>query len=184
MKEVRIGKLFEDVICTRFDTNELEDGPYPIISSSSRNNGVMGYCNKYSIDASNEPHITVAGTTGGYCFVQNNKFSMLNHHTGDLVIKLKKEYSHLENYLGMLSYLMTEKFTKIYSYSFVLNKERLMKETISLPVIVRGIDEDTMKKLSNGMITLDEITNSGKNKDYTYEINENLLNNFVYTMMM
>ena len=48
---------------------------------------------------------------------------------------------------------MTNKFTRIYNYSTLLNNSRLMKETISLP-------------------TLD-----GK-------INENLLNTYVYEMML
>ena len=184
MKEVGISELFETVQFKEYNITDLENGPYPLISATGQNNGVIGYYNKYSIDACNEPHITVAGVCGGSCFVQTCKFGMLNNGHMNKVLRLTKQYKHLEGYLGLLAYLMTEKFTKIYSYSTKLNKERLMKETITLPVIVRCIDEDTMKKLHNGMVTLDEVTNNGKNKDYQYEINENLLTNFVYTTMM
>ena len=65
-----------------------------------------------------------------------------------------------------------------------LNKERLMNETIELPVVVRGLSEEQINNLINGLTTIDEITDSGKSDKYTYEINENLLNNYIYTCLM
>ena len=184
MKEINVSELFETVQFKEYNVADLECGPYPLISCSGQNNGIIGYYNEYSIDATKEPHITVAGNTGGCCFVQYGKFGMINTHHAMHIIKLKPNYKHLEGFLGIIAFMMTSKFTKIYSYSTKLNKERLMKETILLPVIVEGIDKETLKKLTNGLTTLNEVTNNGENKDYTYEINTDLLTNFVYTMLM
>ena len=68
-----------------------------------------------------------------------------------------------------------------------------MNETIELPVVVRGVSESEMKQLIDGMVTIDELTNDDTkclncvnrtNDKYTYEINENLLNNYIYTCLM
>ena len=130
--------------------------------------------------------ITVPSTGSvGYCFTQYGKFCILNSSAHPpSIIKLNDNYKYLTSCLDCLAYLMTQKFTKIYSYSTKLNNSRLMNETIELPVIVRGVNESEMKDLMNGMVSINELTNEGTSDKYTYEINENLMNNYVYTCLM
>ena len=59
-----------------------------------------------------------------------------------------------------------------------------MNETIELPVVVRGVSEEQINNLIKGLTTIDEITDDCKSDKYTYEINENLLNNYIYTCLM
>ena len=192
MKEVRIDELFELVKVKGHDTKDLKDGPYPLIMSTSVQNGIGRYVDKYSLDGD---YITIPSTGSvGYCFVQRGKFAMLNSNAHPpTVIKLKSSHQYLNSCLGCFAFIMTQKFTKLYSYSTKLNNSRLMNETIELPVVVRGVSESEMKQLIDGMITIDELTNddtkclncvNGTNDKYTYEINENLLNNYIYTCLM
>ena len=184
MREVRIDELFELVNFKEYDIKDLNKGPYPLISCTNSNNGIIGYYDKYSLDGTIIPYITVAGNCGGICFVQQSKFGMLNNHGMNKVIKLKSSHQHLNSCLGCFAFIMTQKFTKLYSYSTKLNNSRLMNETIELPVVVRGLSEEQINDLINGLTTIDEITDSGKSDKYTYEINENLLNNYIYTCLM
>ena len=183
MREVRIDELFELVKVKGYDTKDLKDGPYPLIMSTSVQNGIGRYVDKYSLDGD---YITVPSTGSvGYCFVQRGKFAMLNSNAHPpTVIKLKSSYQYLNSCLGCFAFIMTQKFTKFYSYSTKLNNSRLMNETIELPVVVRGLSEEQINNLINGLTTIDEITDDGKSDKYTYEINENLLNNYIYTCLM
>ena len=150
MKEIKMSEIFEGIEGIKdIDRSTLHSGPYPLVSSSGTNNSIIDYVDKYNYEGI---YISFARSgTVGSCFVQTGKFEVLNHSTG--LIKLKEECKYLESCLGLLAYIMTNKFTRIYNYSTLLNNSRLMKETISLP-------------------TLD-----GK-------INENLLNAYVYEMML
>ena len=185
MKEVGISELFEYYDSGKNNSlAESKEGPYPCVSCSAYNNGISKYIDTYDYDTDKLGFslLTVPGTADVfYCFAQSGKFSA---RTGVHLLKLKNK--SLDGMLGLIGYLMSQEFSNgKYSYhSGAITKERLMNETITLPVIVRGISDKLLKMLANGETTLNELTNNGKNKDYTYEINENLLNNFVYTMMM
>ena len=149
MKEIKIMDILNYVSKGKIkNLQECESGIYPVISCSVVNNGYIKHINTYDYDGL---YVTISGNgSAGTCFVQKGKFSA---STDVHVLKLKDEYKYLESCLGLLAYIMTNKFMHIYNYSTKLNNARLMNETISLP-------------------TLD-----GK-------INENLLNAYVYEMML
>ena len=181
MKEVRINELFEFCKNTKVvDRNASKPGPYQYVSIMGTNNGICGTIDHYQFDGI---YVTIAidGNSAGTCFVQKGKFTTTQNVK---VIKLKQSYQYLTSCLGFLTFIMTQKFTNIYSWTNKANDSRLMNETIELPVVVRGLSEEQINNLINGLTTIDEITDSGKNDKYTYEINENLLNNYIYTCLM
>ena len=143
ISDVKISDIFEDVSTKGYKTSELNIGTYPLIMSGSTNNGITKYVDKYSYDGN---CISVC-TTGsvGYCFAQCRKICLLDSsaHPPSL-ISLKSEYQFLQPSLGLLAYLMTEKFTKKYNYSTKLNNSRLMNETIKLPTIKGRINENLL----------------------------------------
>ena len=186
MKEVRIDELFELVKVKGYNTKDLKDGPYPLIMSVSNNNGIQRYVDKWCVNTEEIgcPVITIPVTGSvGYCFVQKDKFCISDNVPPNM-LKLKSSHQYLNSCLGCFAFIMTQKFTKLYSYSTKLNNSRLMNETIELPVVVRGLSEEQINNLINGLTTIDEITDDGKSDKYTYEINENLLNNYIYTCLM
>ena len=88
---LEIVKIDKDNI---FQINNSQDGIYPLISSTSNNNGISKFINSYSIDI--PECITVArnGTTGS-CFYQSGKFAIT---TDIIILKLKKINHWILNY--------------------------------------------------------------------------------------
>ena len=174
MKEVRIDELFEYYEKGKVSSlSKHENGPYPCISCTKSNNGIAKYIDKYDYDTDELgfPLITVPGDGDIHkCFVQVGKFSA---QTSVHVLKLKDE--QLNKCIGLLSFIMSLRFGDgTYEYhKRKLNKERLMNETIMLPVVVRGLSEDDLIDHS-----IYELTNDGKSDKYKYEVNMNLLNTF------
>lgn len=177
MKEVRIDELFELCKNKGVILNGVNPGPYQLVSAIASNNGIYGTVDHYQFDGT---YVTIAGTGegAGSCFVQHGKFTVTNNVK---VLKLCKEYEHLEGCLGSLAFIMTQKFIKIYGWTHVVNDKRLMNETIELPVVVKGLSEKGMNNVRDGVVTIDELVG---NEKYEYEINGNLLNNHVYENMM
>lgn len=155
LEEVNISELFERVNVKKY-TKNLSKGPYPLVSSSGKNNGVVSYVNVFSYDTQGKNVLTVASNGSvGQTFVQNGKIAI----TGDVnIISLKPEYDYLNDALGYIAIIMTKKFTQKYSYSYKLNGSRLMAEKIHLPVIASE--------------------QPGKNK-----INLNLLHHYLWTTL-
>ena len=126
-RDVRIDELFEYAGNGKQENNYLPDGPYPLISTSSHNNGIIKYVNKYDFDGT---YITITfNGSVGTCFIQRGKFTL--GHGQVIALKLKPEYQFLEECLSSLAFAMTMEFRMKYSYNNKLNKERLMNETIS-----------------------------------------------------
>ena len=76
---------------------------------------------------------------------------------------------------------MTKHFERDYSYSSkLLSNERLLNESITLPVVVRGLTPEQEQQISNKEITLDELTNNFTSDQFEYELNENLMNWFCW----
>lgn len=130
-REVRIDELFEVVkVKNKENIAKCNDGPYPLIGQSSFNNGIVKYIDHYEFDT-NLPLVTISHDNGGFAFVQKGKFAITEKMH---LMKLTDKYKHLtENDLMNITFLMTQKFTKIYSYSTLLNNTRLMNETVRLP---------------------------------------------------
>ena len=126
-RDVRIDELFEYAGNGKQENNNLPNGPYPLISRSGHNNGIIKYVNKYDYDGT---YITIAlhGTVGS-CFVQRGKFTL--GHGQVIALKLKPEYQFLEECLSSLAFAMTMEFRMKYSYNNNLTLDRIMNETIS-----------------------------------------------------
>lgn len=130
-REVRIDELFEVVpIKNKENIAKCKEGIYPLIGQSSFNNGIVKYIDHYEFDT-NEALVSISHDNGGFAFVQKGKFAMTEKMH---LMKLTDKYKHLtEDDLIYIAFLMTQKFTKLYSYSTKLNNSRLMNETVILP---------------------------------------------------
>ena len=169
-KEFNINKLFNLVGRGKKNAKGNPSGPYPLIGASAKNNGIVDYIDSFEFgNNENDLHITVAadGNGAGSSFVQKGYFNAV----ADVVIlRLQPEFEYLNDSLVMLSYIMTEQFTKTYNWSHKLNTQRLMNETISLPFNIK-----------TGKIDL-SITNRFK-LNVEYEA-ETLPNNKINTVQM
>lgn len=158
IEEVNVSELFERVNVKTVNLKKLPEGPYPLISASGNNNGVIGHVNTYSYDTQGKNVLTVAGSgSTGHTFIQNGKFAIRGHNAIH-VLRLKPEYEYLNDALGYIAIIMTKKFTQKYDYQHAINSSRLMAEKIHLPVIASE--------------------QSGKNK-----ININLLHHYLWTTL-
>ena len=125
-REVKISDLFEFVQKEKHNSKVS----CPLISCSGHNNGVSKYVNYYEFDGKYITVATCGDSSAGLCFVQEDKFA-INELV--VVIKLKDKYKYLENDLLQISSLMTFQFRMKYSFSYMLNRTRLMNEHINLP---------------------------------------------------
>lgn len=127
-KDISVSELFEIAPSSKLSQQDLiTPGNYPLVSCTTHNNGVKSYVNKYTHDGL---YITVAtnGDGGaGTCFVQRGKFAA---HSMVLILKLREQYTYLEECLNSLAFAMTATFRVKYSHSRVLTQDRLMNEVI------------------------------------------------------
>ncbi|EDT49600.1 restriction-modification enzyme MpuUVI S subunit [Ureaplasma urealyticum serovar 13 str. ATCC 33698] len=78
-KKYILGDLFTinrgQIINSKYIYNNI--GPYPVVSSNTKNNGIFGYINSYMYDGE---FITISadGAYAGTVFLQNGKFSITN----------------------------------------------------------------------------------------------------------
>jgi hypothetical protein len=110
--------------CSDVATSET---PFPIVSASKFNNGHSG---KFSGAMLADCGFTVAKNGSvGHCFYQDAPFDA----TGDIcVLKARVEF---KGDLHVLAQFISQNLTtKSYTYTYKLNKQRLMCETLSLPV--------------------------------------------------
>ena len=127
--EIKINDYFEIVnVENTYEIKKSLDGIYPLISSTSKNNGVAKFIDSYSVDI--PECITVArnGTVGS-CFYQSGKFAI----TGDVVILKLKKGKTLD--LKLFSVLVTYFLTKKYDWSNKLVNKKLTEEIIYYPVV-------------------------------------------------
>ena len=126
--EIKISDYFDFVdVENTFEIKKSCDGIYPLISSTSKNNGIAKFIDSYSIDI--PECITVARNgTAGSCFYQSGKFAI----TGDVVILKLKEGKTLD--LKLFSVLVTYFLTKKYDWSNKLSTKKLNKEIIYYPI--------------------------------------------------
>ena len=143
-------------------TKGTNKGYYPLISRSGDNNGITEYINEYDYDGN---YISVAGDSNAPCFAQCGKFAI----TVKLyLLQLKPEYKHMEQSLTIIAYWMKKNFENNYSYQSGINAERLMKESITLPVVVSGLTQKQEQQID---FTSDQ---------FKYELNSNLMNWFCW----
>ena len=125
-EKLRIGDYFEIIKTNKiFQIQSSNEGEYPLIGSSSMNNGVLKYINHYDYDGD---YISVARTgSTGSTFYQSGKFSI------DTYIKLLKPLENNNISLHIWSMMMNHFLQKKYSYSSTITNSKLLDEVIYIP---------------------------------------------------
>ena len=148
-KTLKLSSILERVKpLKRFQIKTSEPGNIPLITRCSTNNGITKYINDYSFDGTKEILLTIApsGSTG-YCYYHNYKFAV-----DGIIITLKLLDKSINPHL--LSLLITNKFTQIYSYTNGLTIDKILNETINYPII-----DNTQVVSSNKQTTNDKKDN-------------------------
>ena len=132
-KQIKISDYFDIVKPKKiFKISQTEDGEYPLISSTSLNNGITKYINDYSIEL-NECLTIARNGSVGYCFYQTGKFGIT---TDIIIIKLKENLNFDLNLdLKLFSVLTTYYLTKKYNYSNKISIDKLKNEIINYSII-------------------------------------------------
>ena len=125
-KEFRISELLEVVnVKKRFKVEDSIDGNYPLVTRSSKNNGISKFINDYSVNF-NSFTIAPSGSTG-YCFYHDYWIAV----DGSLkVFKLKE--INIEPKL--IALLITDKLISKYSYVNGLTNNKILNEIINVPI--------------------------------------------------
>ena len=127
-KQIKISDYFDIIKPEKiFKISQTEIGDYPLISSTSSNNGITKIINDYSFDLFECLTIARNGSVG-YCFYQTGKFGIT---TDIMVVKLKTNKT-LD--LKLFSILTTYYLTKKYNYSNKLSIDKLNNEVINYPI--------------------------------------------------
>ena len=131
--QIKISEYFDIVKPKKiFKISQTENGEYPLISSTSLNNGITKYINDYSFEL-NECLTIARNGSVGYCFYQTGKFGIT---TDIIIIKLKENLnSNLNLDLKLFSVLTTYYLTKKYNYSNKISIDKLKNEIINYPIL-------------------------------------------------
>ena len=125
-KEFKIGDLIELVnVKKRFKVNNSEKGIYPLITRTSEDNGITKFINDYSIDF-NCFTIAPSGSVG-YCFYHEYFIGV------DGIIKVfKLKETNINPHL--IAMMITHNLTNKYSYTNGLTIDKILNETVSIPI--------------------------------------------------
>ena len=123
-KKIKILDYFEIVKPNKiFQIQNSNEGKFPLISSTSLNNGISKFIDDYSFDGE---YLTIARNGNvGFAFVQYGKFGT----TSDIIVLRKKENINIHLCAIMITYCLTKK----YNYSNKLSLEKLIEEEILIP---------------------------------------------------
>ena len=125
-KLFRIGDLIELVnVKKRFKVDESEKGIYPLITRTSKDNGITKFINDYSIDF-NCFTIAPSGSVG-YCFYHEYFISV------DGIIKVFK-LKEININPHLIAMMITNNLTNKYSYTNGLTIDKLLNEIINVPM--------------------------------------------------
>ena len=121
-KEFKIGDLIELVnVKKRFKVNNSEKGIYPLITGTSRVNGITKFINDYSIDFN---CFTISPV--GYCFYHDYPIAV------DGLLKVFKPKTDIDPKL--LALIITDKLANKYSYTNGLTNDKILNEIINVPI--------------------------------------------------
>ena len=125
-KLFRIGDLIELVnVKKRFKVDESEKGIYPLITRTSKDNGITKFINDYSINF-NCFTIAPSGSVG-YCFYHEYFISV------DGIIKVfKLKETNINPHL--IAMIITNTLTNKYSYTNGLTIDKILNETVNIPI--------------------------------------------------
>ena len=125
-KLFRIGDLIELVnVKKRFKVDESEKGIYPLITRTSKDNGITKFINDYSIDF-NCFTIAPSGSVG-YCFYHEYFIGV------DGIIKVFK-LKDININPHLIAMIITNTLTNKYSYTNGLTIDKILNETVSIPI--------------------------------------------------
>ena len=125
-KLFKIGDLIELVnVKKRFKVDESEKGIYPLITRTSKDNGITKFINDYSIDF-NCFTIAPSGSVG-YCFYHEYFIGV------DGIIKAFK-LKDININPHLIAMMITNNLTNKYSYTNGLTIDKILNETISIPI--------------------------------------------------
>ena len=125
-KEFKIGDLIELVnVKKRFKVDESEKGIYPLITGTSRVNGITKFINDYSIDL-NCFTISLSGSVG-YCFYHDYPIAV------DGIIKVFK-LKEVNINPHLIAMMITHNLINKYSYTNGLTIDKILNETVNIPM--------------------------------------------------
>ena len=125
-KLFRIGDLIELVnVKKRFKVDESEKGIYPLITRTSKDNGITKFINDYSINF-NCFTIAPSGSVG-YCFYHEYFIGV------DGIIKVFK-LKDININPHLIAMIITNTLTNKYSYTNGLTIDKILNETVSIPI--------------------------------------------------
>ena len=125
-KLFRIGYLIELVnVKKRFKVDESEKGIYPLITRTSKDNGITKFINDYSIDF-NCFTIAPSGSVG-YCFYHEYFIGV------DGIIKVFK-LKDININPHLIAMMITHNLTNKYSYTNGLTIDKILNEIVNIPI--------------------------------------------------
>ena len=125
-KLFRIGDLIELVnVKKRFKVDESEKGIYPLITRTSKDNGITKFINDYSIDF-NCFTIAPSGSVG-YCFYHEYFIGV------DGIIKVFK-LKEVNINPHLIAMIITNTLTNKYSYTNGLTIDKILNEIVNIPI--------------------------------------------------
>lgn len=144
-KEFTIDELFHLERGDFHSMRILKEGPYPTVSRTTENNGIVGYFSIPKKATSRQPPAITVSTTSGDAFVQLEEFLA----TDNVVICKPRKQLKLATIFFVCFSLNREKWR--YSYGRQCYKEKFAKTIISLPVDAnREIDEEKIEAIVSG----------------------------------
>ena len=125
-KLFRIGDLIELVnVKKRFKVDESEKGIYPLITRTSKDNGITKFINDYSIDF-NCFTIAPSGSVG-YCFYHEYFIGV------DGIIKVFK-LKDININPHLIAMIITNTLTNKYSYTNGLTIDKILNDIVNIPI--------------------------------------------------
>ena len=126
---IRVGDMFEIVKGPKRSVSTSKPGEFPLISATTKNNGVTSHIDDYDYDE-NCLSVACGGNGAGYTFHQSGKFSI----TASMkIIKLKQHYDHEDKLYELFAKCMTAQLSPKYSFTNILSNEKLLNESIQIP---------------------------------------------------
>ena len=125
-KEFKIEDLIELVnVKKRFKVDESEKGIYPLITRTSKDNGITKFINDYSIDF-NCFTIAPSGSVG-YCFYHDYPIAV-----DEIINVFKLKEVNINPHL--IAMMITNNLTNKYLYTNGLTIDKILNETVSIPI--------------------------------------------------
>ena len=129
-KEFKISDLM-DLLPNRklIGSKKTPKGQYPLISTGQNNHGIIRYINNYEYDGENHKYITCAMTgSSGSSFYQPFKFMVTDRVR---VLEIKKD---IDINPHLISLIMNYSLINKYSYTNGLTIDKILNETVSIPI--------------------------------------------------